>query len=135
MMRSPLFATILALFPLVALAFPLVKVLKPAPVVQVEKVEETKDEDFLEAYVIFRAAHPFHKAVVNCVLFEEGDVEKELIFDPNEPIDVVVEWPEGTPYSAVLIEIQADGQETKSKTLWGTGTAVGELDFKWEVAE
>lgn len=135
MTRSPLTATLLALIPLVALAFPLAKVLKPDPVIQVEPAEPTRAQKLLSAHVLIRSAHPFQKVTINDTIFAQGETEKTLNFDPSKPIEVLVKWPEGTPDSAALIELTVDGYEIKSQTFWGTEVAVGDLNFNWEVEQ
>jgi len=133
MTRSPLLAALLALVPLVVLAFPLARVLNPPPVIQVEP--EKKKASFIRADVIIRSAHPFKKVTINEVTFSGEEEEKQISIDPKSSVLVSVEWPEGTPETALLIEIFADGQDLKTHTIWGMGSAVEELNFEWNLTE
>lgn len=133
MTRSPLTTTLLALVPLVALAFPLSLVLNPPPVEPGEVAE--KEVTQLRADVLVRSAHPFEKATVNGVDFSESDEEHEIQINPEASITVKVTWPDGTPETALLIEVFADGQDLKTHTLWGSGSALEEINFKWSKAE
>lgn len=133
MTRSPLLTTLLALVPLVALAFPLARVLNPPPVVQVEP--EGEKVTLLRADAIFRSAHPFDKVTVQGLSLPSGDDLLEIMINPKESIQVSVKWPEGTPETALLVEISADGQDLKTHTIWGVGSAVKELNFDWNLTE
>lgn len=135
MTRSPQLATLFAIIPLIALAFPLVKVLNPAPIEQGETTEESESSNLLRADVVLRSAHPFESATINDIPFEKGEVEKEVYFAPQKPISVIVNWAEGTPESAVLVEVMVDDFEIKSQTLWGIGSAEGDLTFDWSIQE
>ncbi|MGC6425793.1 MAG: hypothetical protein ACON5H_02210 [Akkermansiaceae bacterium] len=130
MTRSPLLATFCALVPLVALAFPLAKILNPEPVEQqVEKPAEDKSSgEAVSAVVVIRCGYPFEQATIGATFFKKGEDEKEVTFDSGSPIDILITWPEGTPESAALVEIMPEGEETISQVFWGYGgTAVGEI--------
>lgn len=130
MTRSPLTSTLLALVPLVALAFPLSQALNPPSVEQFQVKEKVVTQ--LRADVLIRSAHPFQKATINGVIFSESDEEHEIQINPEDPIIVEVTWPEGTPETALLVEVFADGQDLKAHTLWGSGSALEEITFQWE---
>lgn len=53
---------------------------------------------------------------------------------PAEGMDLLLDatWPEGTPETAVTIDLEPDGLDTKSHTRWSTGTQLHEsLPFLW----
>ncbi|MDA8975788.1 hypothetical protein N9F44_02140 [Akkermansiaceae bacterium] len=135
MTRSPLLSTFFSILPLVALAVPLSKVLSPEPVIQTEIKETAKESDLVRSDLLLRSAHPFERVVVNDVIFEKGEVKKEIFLNLEEPLTVEVTWPEGTPESALLLELLPDALEMKSHTLWGSGSAFEEITFHWEDAE
>ncbi|MDB4630688.1 hypothetical protein OAF46_04165, partial [Akkermansiaceae bacterium] len=111
MTRSPLLSTFFSILPLVALAVPLSKVLSPEPVIQTEIKETAKESDLVRSDLLLRSAHPFERVVVNDVIFEKGEVEKEIFLNLEEPLTVEVTWPEGTPESALLLELLPDALE------------------------
>lgn len=53
---------------------------------------------------------------------------------PTEGIDVLleVEWPEGTPLTAVQLDLEPDGLETRSAVAWGSPRLEAVLTFVWE---
>lgn len=135
MTRSPLLSTTLSLLPLVALSLPLAKVLSPGPEVVTRVSEQREEEDLVRCDLLLRSAHPFEKVVVNHVTFLAGEEEKEIFLDLEEVLNVEVTWPEGTPETALLLELIPDRLEMKSHTLWGAGSAFEEITFHWEDAE
>lgn len=45
---------------------------------------------------------------------------------------LAVTWPEGTPDTALTVELEPDGLETRSETRWSSGAALEEvLTFSW----
>ncbi|MEN3940071.1 hypothetical protein WJU23_02175 [Prosthecobacter sp. SYSU 5D2] len=55
----------------------------------------------------------------------------EVSHDGNELI-VSATWPEGTPETALTVELEPDGFETRSETRWSSGTELNEvLTFTW----
>lgn len=51
------------------------------------------------------------------------------------PVDLLVEatWPEGTPPTALGVEVEPDGAETRRATVWGEGSSLTELlTFSWK---
>ena len=61
------------------------------------------------------------------------DIRSEMII-PAEGLDLMLEvaWPEGTPETAVTIDLEPDGLDSKSHTRWSTGTQLHEsLPFLW----
>jgi hypothetical protein len=42
-------------------------------------------------------------------------------------------WPENTPATALGVEVEPDGRETRRATVWAEGAAVTELlTFSWK---
>lgn len=65
---------------------------------------------------------------VSPVEFKAG---MEVSHDGNELI-VSATWPEGTPETALTIELEPDGFETLSETRWSSGAELNEvLTFTW----
>lgn len=53
---------------------------------------------------------------------------------PKEGVDVFVAatWPEGTPDTALTLEIEPDGLESRTETRWSSGTTLDEVvTFAW----
>ncbi len=66
-------------------------------------------------------------------LFSPLEIPTEMII-PVEGLDLRLEasWPEGTPETAVTIDLEPDGLDTKSHTRWSTGMQLSEsLPFLW----
>ena len=54
---------------------------------------------------------------------------------PLEGFDLLLDakWPEGTPDTALTIELEPDGLEAQSQTRWASGAALTEiLPFQWK---
>lgn len=61
----------------------------------------------------------------------EFRTELEVSHEGNELV-VNATWPEGTPETAVTVELEPDGFESRSETRWSSGTTLDEvLTFKW----
>jgi len=61
------------------------------------------------------------------------DVRVEMVI-PSEGMDLMLDvtWPEGTPETAVTIDLEPDGLDTKSQTRWSTGGQLREiLSYIW----
>jgi hypothetical protein len=61
------------------------------------------------------------------------EIPTEMII-PAEGLDLMLEasWPEGTPETAVTIDLEPDGLDTKSHTRWSTSTQLHEsLPYIW----
>lgn len=66
-----------------------------------------------------------------------GQMERSAVVEgPLEaPLDLLVEatWPEGTPPTALGVEVEPDGAETRRATVWAEGMALAELlTFSWK---
>ena len=62
---------------------------------------------------------------------DEFKAGMEVSHDGNELI-VSATWPEGTPETALTVELEPDGFETRSETRWSSGTELNEvLTFTW----
>lgn len=61
----------------------------------------------------------------------EVKAELEVSHDGNEFI-LAATWPEGTPETAVTVELEPESFETRSETRWSSGTQMEEvLTFTW----
>jgi hypothetical protein len=50
----------------------------------------------------------------------------------GDEMEITAKWPEGTPETALTIEIEPDGFETRSETRWASEAEVNEvLTFRW----
>ena len=62
----------------------------------------------------------------------ESRAELEI---PAEGIEFILaaEWPEGTPDTALTLELEPDGLDTKSETRWSLGSTMTEvIAFRWK---
>lgn len=61
----------------------------------------------------------------------EMEAEIALSSDGNE-FSLEARWPEGTPDTALSVEIEPDGYDAKSETRWSSGATLSEiLTFTW----
>lgn len=61
----------------------------------------------------------------------ELEAQLEISHDGNEML-LAATWPEGTPDTAVTVEIEPDGFETRSETRWSSGAELNEvIAFQW----
>lgn len=61
----------------------------------------------------------------------EVGVELEIGHDGNELV-LEASWPEGTPLTAVTVELEPEGLETRAETRWATEGEVSDvLTFEW----
>jgi hypothetical protein len=54
---------------------------------------------------------------------------------PADGVEFVLtsEWPEGTPDTALTLEIEPDGLDTKTETRWSIGSTLTEvISFQWK---
>ena len=54
---------------------------------------------------------------------------------PTDGIEFILsaEWPDGTPDTALTLEIEPDGLDTKTETRWSIGTTLTEvISFQWK---
>lgn len=62
----------------------------------------------------------------------ETQVELDI---PHDGIEVIVsaEWPERTPETALTLEIEPEGMETRTATRWSAGSQLTEvISFQWK---
>lgn len=63
-------------------------------------------------------------------------VEARADFEiPAEGIEFILsaEWPDGTPDTALTLEIEPDGLDTKAETRWSLGSTMTEvISFRWK---
>lgn len=132
-----------------AMALPLARLTfakeKPAGVATAPKKEETKHTP---TQLRIRFAHPMKSLSVKLgdreVLQDAAagtakfasPVELKADLDiPAEGIEFIVsaEWPEGTPDTALTLELEPDGLDSKSETRWSSGNQMTEvISFQWK---
>lgn len=67
---------------------------------------------------------------------EESPMEMDAVLAaPKGGVDVFLKatWPEGTPDSAITLEVEPDGLETRSETRWSSNAKLDEvITLKWK---
>jgi len=122
------------------LALPLVKLTSATPS-SASKSEAKPVAEEASALMRLRFAHkPLHVRLAHeqKLLFEgPTDVLHELFQSlpvPEEGVELAltVQWPEGTPDTAVTLELEPDGLDTQSQTRWSSGLTLDEvIPFVW----
>ena len=132
-----------------AMAVPLARLTfakeKPVMVVAAPPEKETKHTP---TQLRIRFAHPAkslslklgdHEVLKNTttgVATFTSPVEMKADLDiPAEGIEFIVsaEWPEGTPDTALTLELEPDGLDSKSETRWSSGNQMTEvISFQWK---
>ena len=143
MTRFPLTSTTLALLPLGALAWPLIKVVKPVKITRDPIVEPAVVGTARRADITLRAAHPYALVEVtigNSVCkFSADEDYKEIFFAIPESGKVTMKvsaiWPKDTPETALLISLEPEHLLSRSFTLWGTAEATQEFNCQWKVSK
>ncbi len=61
------------------------------------------------------------------------EIETQLAIRPEgNELSLEASWPEGTPDTALTIEIEPDGRDARSETVWSQGADLSEiLTFLW----
>jgi len=140
MTRSPIAATLLPLIPLAALGLPLAKVLNQAAYTAPETSTTTLGP-LISAYLEIHSAHPFEKINVQIGeaswQFAPGEDEKEILYERSSQLNLLISatWPEGTPRTAIQLELIPEATASRTHTLWGIGEVTEELTFTWEEQE
>lgn len=60
---------------------------------------------------------------------------KTMLTDARAGVDVFLsaQWPQGTPDTAITVELEPDGLESRSETRWSSGGSLDEvLTFAWK---
>ncbi len=136
----PLINAGIILLALAALMIPLVQLTSAPPAVQIE-VDKRPEETSTPITLSVRWAHRPEKLSVHHlgkVLWRwsgEDDAECETslpISSVGIDLLVTVEWPEGTPESAIELSVEPRALETQKGILWGEGATEEVLTFKWE---
>lgn len=112
----------------------------PAKAAEPVKVaEETKS---VKALVRVRYAHRpatlsvkiGEKEVIGTI--EDSPMEVDAYLpSPKDGVDVFVKatWPEGTPDSAITLEVEPDGLATRSETRWSSAASLDEvITLEWK---
>lgn len=65
---------------------------------------------------------------------ENSPVSREIHLAPEEGLELKLEatWPEGTPETALTVEIVPDEFDARAETRWGEGTLSEILSFVWK---
>ena len=137
MTRSPIFSTLIPLITLVALGWPLAQVLNQSDYQAVEP-EKTVVSDLIKADLLILSAHPFSELSVTIAeatwTFTPGEDLKEIEYPKGSKVDLTasITWPDGTPETATLLTLRAEGKSDRSHTFWGYGETTEEITFTWE---
>ena len=142
MTRSPLLSTLLPLIPLAAMAWPLHHVIHQETFQQKPDIE-IKSSPTRRADVSVRSAHPCEEIKLTIGeaswSFTPDDDFKEIYFPLDDSGNILVAltatWPDGTPESAIFIEMMPDELETRSHTVWGIGEITEEVTFHWDLTK
>lgn len=139
MTRSPLFSLSIPLLPLVLLGIPLWVVTRPSSPPQNPRSEEKQNREFIAADLSVVSAHPFLTLSVEIDgqswTFENDEIQEVQLprsEDFSATLLVRASWPEGTPLTALLLELTPEGLEDRSKTLWGETDIIEEIQFQWQ---
>ncbi len=134
----PPLQAVLVLAALGLLAVPLVHLTgdsPPAPRVAGD-VAEPDTPGPVSGWLAVRFAHaPIEaRVLVGDEVLWEGAEDAELalslpIEDGHLELAVEVQWPDGTPHTAVEVEITPDGYESRKETLWGEAETREIVDF------
>lgn len=111
----------------------------PAKAAVAEKVVQVKD---VKALVRVRYAHRpatlsvkiGEKEVIGGIEDSPMEVDASLP-SPKDGVDVFVKatWPEGTPDSAITLEVEPDGLATRSETRWSSAASLDEvITLEWK---
>lgn len=140
MRGHPLIESLILLICLALLALPLQWVIQDRVVAKEvpTEIEESDNGHLLPSDILLRSAHPYSQVslTVNGEEFtvEAGETELQVHVDPHRTIeiDVSAEWPEGTPETALYVELAPEWHDGISHTIWGEGSAFETLTFSWE---
>ncbi len=103
-----------------------------APVTEVQ----AEESNTIGATLIIRSAHPM--ASVTCALggvpleldlLAPNEAEATIAVGPEVALKLEVTWQEGTPETAVLVQVEPDGSVATERTLWAQGSLAQELNF------
>lgn len=126
----------------VVLAIPLSILTGTATPVKAAEVKKVVEEKGVKGLVRVRYAHrPVTLSVrVGEKELIQGVEESPMEVDAPLPstkdgVDVFVKatWPEGTPDTAVTVELEPDGLATRSETRWSSAASLDEvITFEWK---
>ena len=90
------------------------------------------------ALLLVQSAHPWkllQLTINDSVTYESkataSSCEYTLESGDSCTVAVYVEWPEGTPETAIRLEMQPDYLESQASTLWGYGDLRENVTFQW----
>jgi len=141
MRGSPPLHLALFLLGFALIALPLVRLTSATPAVSA--AAPVKQEQAASPLLLrLRFAHkPQHvKLSHHDTLLHEGDSDTLLelshsLIIPDEGVEfsLNVQWPEGTPETAVTLELEPDSLDTLAQTRWSTGLTLDEvIPFVWK---
>jgi len=90
----------------------------------------------LPCLIILRSAHPvaeatleFEGKVIEIDWFSETEGEVELEVTNRVTFLLDLQWPEDSPETALLVQIEPDGEKSQSQTFWAEGNLKQEIKF------
>jgi hypothetical protein len=133
MRSSPPLQLALVLLGFILLAWPLIRLTSALPR-QVDEVQApVKNEGKLHSLLRVRYAHAPSKISLKhgaVELLPAGgyEAEVELPF-PKEGLELILsaQWPDGTPDTALTVELEPDGMDAQSQTRWSAAAVVDEV--------
>jgi len=141
----PLLRLLLLVMCLGGLALPLSMLTGNRPPPPEAVVVESGDDGQVATLVTLRFAHlpeVVRLSSLGEVLWESDQVDEGLmevevelgLGDPAYGVELwlEVEWGDGVPETAVGVELEPDGLETRSQVAWGEGVVDEVLRFRWE---
>lgn len=138
MTRSPFLITLLPLIPLALLAWPLSAVISKKPPRKQTAGIGIQQGPLMTAELSILAAHPFQSVTVEIGdqswSFAPDEDIQEIQFPRESSVTLTVSatWPDGTPESAILLKLQAEGLPDQSHTTWGWGQITEPVTFTWK---
>ena len=84
------------------------------------------------------AAHPYEDVTVKVgdqswsFTTDEDIQEIQFPRESTVALEISVTWSEGTPESAILLKLQAEGLSDQSHTIWGWGEVTESVTFTWK---
>lgn len=129
------------------IAVPLMKLTSAGPgqpVARVEPQAAKTESPKVSSWLRIRFAHqPISLSIklgdqelVSDGSLKESPIEKQMdLTIPEDGIELLVtgRWPEGTPDTALTIDLEPNGLETQSHTRWSFGNEMNEvIPFQWK---
>lgn len=142
MRGSPPLHLALFLLGFALIALPLVRLTSATPSASLSMTAVKQEQAEASVLIRLRFAHkPVQvKLAYHDTVLHEGDTEtlQELIHSMSIPeegveLSLTVQWPEGTPETAVTLELEPDSLDTQAQTRWSSGLTLDEvIPFVWK---